>query len=115
MAACPGPPFAAAVKCPADTAGITVHLHENQWPKGRSQGEINSDTLRPGRRRHHRNDSLTRLVQDHGVKALFISIAVLMSADAAFNHGAVTKATWQIVRHSFSATGGAVSDSVFSH
>jgi len=49
------------------------------------------------------------------VKALFISIAVLMSADAAFNHGAVTKNAYQIVRHSFSATGGAVSESVFSH
>lgn len=49
------------------------------------------------------------------MKALFISIAVLMSADAAFNHGAVTKGAWQVVRHSFSATGGAVSDSVFSH
>ena len=63
----------------------------------------------------HRNDSLTRRGQYGGVKALFISIAVLMSADAAFNHGNVTKNTWQIVRHSFSATGGAVSDSVFSH
>ena len=55
------------------------------------------------------------MVQDRGVKALFISIAVLMSIDAAFNHGNVTKGAWQVVRHSFSATGGAVSDSIFSH
>ena len=55
-----------------------------------------------------------RTVQDRGVKALFISIAVLMSIDAAFNHGNVTKGAWQVVRHSFSATGGAVSDSIFS-
>lgn len=48
------------------------------------------------------------------MKALFISIAVLMSLDAAFNHGAVTKSAWLGLRHSFSSTGGAVSDSVFS-
>ena len=61
-----------------------------------------------------RNDSLTRAAQDGGVKAVFISIAVLMSLDAAFNHGAVTKSAWLGLRHSFSSTGGAMSDSVFS-
>lgn len=50
-----------------------------------------------------------------GVKALFISIAVLMSIDAAFNHGMVTKNAYQVARHSVSATGGAVSESIFSH
>jgi hypothetical protein len=64
--------------------------------------------------RRQRNDSLTRRGHNGGVKALFISIAVLMSADAAFNHGNVTKSTWQVVRHSVSGTGGALSESIFS-
>jgi len=48
------------------------------------------------------------------MKALLISIAVLMSADAAFNHGAVSKSAFQMVSRSFSATGGSFSDSIFS-
>lgn len=48
------------------------------------------------------------------VKAFLISIAVLMSADAAFNHGDVTKAVFHGVIGAFHGTGGAVSDSIFS-
>ena len=53
-------------------------------------------------------------MQDHGVKALFISIAVLLSLDAAFNHGAVSKGAVQMIGRSFSASGSIFSDSIFS-
>ena len=48
------------------------------------------------------------------MKALLISIAVLMSVDAAFNHGNVTKDVWRGVSHGFSSGGHSFSDSIFS-
>jgi len=54
-------------------------------------------------------------MQDRRVKILFVSIIILMGVDAAFNHAAVTRSAFQIVRHSVTGTGAAVSDSVFSH
>lgn len=48
------------------------------------------------------------------MKALLISIAVLLSVDAAFNHGGVTKQVVRAVAHSFSATDKTFSDSIFS-
>ncbi|CAN5522851.1 hypothetical protein BH10PSE14_BH10PSE14_19000 [soil metagenome] len=48
------------------------------------------------------------------MKALLISIAVLLSVDAAFNHGGVTKRVVHAVGHSFSATDSSFTDSIFS-
>ncbi len=48
------------------------------------------------------------------MKALLISIAVLLSVDAAFNHGGVTKQVVHSVGHFFSATDGSFTDSIFS-
>lgn len=61
-----------------------------------------------------RNDSLGILRHRRDVKALLISIAVLLSVDAAFNHGGVTKRVVHAVGHSFSATDNSFSDSIFS-
>jgi hypothetical protein len=48
------------------------------------------------------------------VKALLISIAVLLSVDAAFNHGDVTKQTVRAIGRSFSATDKSFTESIFS-
>lgn len=61
-----------------------------------------------------RNDSLGILRHRRDVKALLISIAVLLSVDAAFNHGGVTKRVVHAIGHSFSATDNSFSDSIFS-
>jgi hypothetical protein len=54
------------------------------------------------------------LPQHGDVKALLISIAVLLSVDAAFNHGGVTKRVVHAVGQSFSATDSSFTDSIFS-
>ncbi len=61
-----------------------------------------------------RNHSLANLPQHGDVKALLISIAVLLSVDAAFNHGGVTKRVVHAVGQSFSATDSSFTDSIFS-
>jgi hypothetical protein len=62
-----------------------------------------------------RGKILLRFGCDNGsVKVFLISIAVLMGADAALNHGNVTKAVFHGVIGAFHGTGGAVSDSIFS-